>query len=53
VPGIPDAVFVAHAAHASRTKAFCWRVAMLALGAVAIDPACPPTFWPGFSEKRA
>jgi len=69
VAAIADAVFVAHASPGSKTEAFCRRLhllgkplftlpglqnsALLALGAVAIDPACPPAFWPGFSEKRA
>jgi hypothetical protein len=69
VAGISDAVFVAHAARASRTEAFCRRVALLgkplftlpgpensallALGAVAIGPACPPVLSPSFSQKRA
>jgi len=63
------AVFLAHASPASKTEAFCRRLhllgkplftlpgpknsALLALGAVAIHPACPPAFWPGFGEKRA
>ena len=60
VAAIADAVLVAHAAPASKTEAFCRRLhllgkplftlpglqnsALLALGAVAIDPACPPAF---------
>lgn len=54
---------------ASNAKAFCRRVpllrkplltlpgpenfALLALGAVAIGPTCPPAFWPSVSQKRA
>jgi predicted Rossmann fold nucleotide-binding protein DprA/Smf involved in DNA uptake len=69
VAAIADAVFVAHASPGSKTEAFCRRLhllgkplftlpgpensALLALGAVAIDPACPPVFWPGLGEKRA
>jgi len=69
VAAIADAVFVAHASPGSKTEAFCRRLrllgkllftlpglqnsALLALGAVAIDPACPPAFWPSPSEKRA
>jgi hypothetical protein len=69
VAGISDAVFVAHAAPASKTEAFCRRLrllgkplftlsgpensALLALGAVPIDPACPLVFSPSLSQKRA
>jgi len=69
VAGISDAVFVAHASPGSKTEAFCRRLhllgkplftlpglensALLALGAVAIDPACPPAFWPSSNQERA
>jgi len=62
-------VFPAHASPASKTEAFCRRLhllgkplftlpglqnsALLALGAVAFHPACPPAFWLSFSPKRA
>jgi hypothetical protein len=69
VAGISDAVFAAHAARTSRTRAFCRRVALLskllftlpgrqnsallALSAVTIGPACPPAFSPSLSQERA
>jgi len=69
VAAIADAVFVAHASPASKIEAFCRRLhllgkplftlpgpensSLLALGAVAIDPACPPAFWPEFQPQKA
>jgi len=69
VVAIADAVFPAHVSPGSKTEAFCRRLhllgkplftlpvlqnsALLALGAVAIDPACPPAFWLAFKPPQA
>jgi hypothetical protein len=68
VPAIADAAFVAHASPGSKTEAFRRRLhllgkpllalpgpensGLLALGAVAFDPAWPPAFWPGFKPLQ-